>query len=57
MTVTTRDIERITTRAKAEIDALTACAPAHADLIATAALARLARDLLGLPAEKVTEPA
>jgi len=45
MTVTTTDIERLATRVRAEIDALTACAPAHADMIAAAVLARVASDL------------
>jgi len=45
MTVTTTDIERLATRVRAEIDALAACAPAHADMIAAAVLVRLQRDL------------
>lgn len=45
MTVTTADIERCAARAKAEIAALAACAPAHADMIAAAVLARLHRNL------------
>jgi len=45
MTVTTTDIERLAIRVRAEFTALVACAPAHADLIATAVLARIRRDL------------
>lgn len=45
MTVSTSDIERVATRVRAEIAALTACAPAHADMITAAVLARLQRDL------------
>jgi len=46
MTVTTTDIERVAKRVGAEIVALTACAPAHADMIAAAVLARVERDLV-----------
>ena len=42
MTVTTTDIERLAVKLRAEIDALSACAPAHADMIAAAVLVRLA---------------
>jgi len=45
LTVTTSDIARVATRVRAEIDALTACAPAHADMIAAGVLSRVAADL------------
>ena len=47
MTVTTTDIERLAVKLRAEIDALSACAPAHADMIAAAVLVRLAGELGG----------
>jgi len=45
MTVTTSDIERVATRVRAEIATLTACVPAHADIIWAAVLVRVGREL------------
>jgi len=57
VSVTTRDIERLAVRVKAEINALAACAPAHSDMIATAVLSRVAGDLLGATAVAFIGPA
>jgi len=57
MSVTTTDIERLAVRVRAEIAALAACAPAHADMIAAAVLSRAAGDLLGATALAFIGPA